>query len=182
MGFWILTAEYTATPVRSSCITGMWDSSCQLCDFWQCRMDWSGFSWILLTHWLIRFVTNKLHCSLHYMYLCDRESNNVMSYWRAGQQEPNRGPHNLLRTCLRAALMYAYIKGSGTVFTRMPLFTNNKCYVLLYLHPCVIFFKWSQLGAHYFLIYLFQLLYKFRATMCPSSGELTGSIFHLNPA
>ena len=54
-------------------------------------------------------------------------------------------------------------------------------YVLLTVHPCIIFFKWSQLGAHYFLVYLFQLLYMFRATVCPSSGELylcnTG-IFH----
>jgi hypothetical protein len=32
-----------------------------------------------------------------------------------------------------------------------------------------IFFKRSQLGAHYFLVYLFQL------PMCPSSGELTVS-------
>jgi hypothetical protein len=47
------------------------------------------------------------------MYLlCDKECN-VMSYWRAGQHEPSRGPHNLLRTCLRAALMYAYIVGVG---------------------------------------------------------------------
>ena len=44
-------------------------------------------------------------------------------------------------------------------------------YVLLTVHPCIIFFKWSQLGAHYFLVYLFQLLYMFRATMCPSSEE-----------
>jgi len=66
-------------------------------------MDWSGFSWILLTHWLIRFLTNTLHCSLHYMYLlCDAD-------WRAGQHEPNRGPHNLLRTCLRAA----FTRGRG---------------------------------------------------------------------
>ena len=39
-------------------------------------------------------------------------------------------------------------------------------------------FKWSQIGAQYFLIYLFQLLYMFRATMCPSSGELTLSMRH----
>ena len=51
-------------------------------------------------------------------------------------------------------------------------------YVLLTMHPCIIFFKWSQLGAHYFLVYLFQLLYMFRATMCPSSGELTVSMRH----
>jgi len=41
-----------------------------------------------------------------------------------------------------------------------------------------VFFKWSQLGAHYFLVYLFQLLYMFRATMWPSSGELTLSMRH----
>jgi len=45
--------------------------------------------------------------------------------------------------------------------------------ILLTVHPCTIFFKWSQLGAHCFLVYLFQLLYMFRATMCPSSRELT---------
>ena len=39
-------------------------------------------------------------------------------------------------------------------------------------------FKWTQLGAHYFLVYLFQILYMFRATMCPSSGELTVSTRH----
>jgi len=37
----------------------------------------------------------------------------------------------------------------------------------------VVFSKWSQLGAHYYLVYLFQLLYMFRATVCPSSAELT---------
>ena len=39
-------------------------------------------------------------------------------------------------------------------------------------------FKWSQLGAHYFLVYLFQLPYMFRATVCPSSGELTVPMRH----
>jgi len=29
-------------------------------------------------------------------------------------------------------------------------------------------FKWNQPGAHYFLVYLFQLFYMFRATMCPT--------------
>jgi len=38
--------------------------------------------------------------------------------------------------------------------------------------------KWSQLGAHYFWVYLFQLLYIFRAIVCPSSGELTVSMRH----
>jgi len=51
-------------------------------------------------------------------------------------------------------------------------------YVLLTVHPCIIFFKWSQLGAHDFLVYLFQHLYMFRATMCPSSEELTVSMQH----
>ena len=39
-------------------------------------------------------------------------------------------------------------------------------------------FKWSQLVAHYLLVYLFQLLYMFRATMYPSSGEFTVSMRH----
>jgi hypothetical protein len=51
-------------------------------------------------------------------------------------------------------------------------------YVSLTVHPCTVFFKWSQLGAHYFLIYLFQFLYMFRATMCPSSEELTVCMWH----
>ena len=53
-----------------------------------------------------------------------------------------------------------------------------KFYVLLTVHPCITFFKWSQLGAHYFSVYLFQLLYMFRATMYSSSGELTVSMRH----
>ena len=55
---------------------------------------------------------------------------------------------------------------------------NIKFYVLLTVHPCIICFKWSQLGVHYFLVYLFQILYMFRATMCPSSEELTVSMRH----
>ena len=55
---------------------------------------------------------------------------------------------------------------------------SGEFYVLLTVHPCIIFFKWSQLGAHYFLVYLFKLLYMFRATTCPSSGELTVSMRH----
>ena len=39
-------------------------------------------------------------------------------------------------------------------------------------------FKLSQLVAQYRLVYLFQLLYMFRTTMCPSSGELTLSMRH----
>jgi len=60
-----------------------------------------------------------------------------------------------------------------------PELVKNKTgyfHVLLKVHPCIISFKWSHLGTHYFLVYLFQLLYIFRATMCPSSGELTVSM------
>jgi hypothetical protein len=49
--------------------------------------------------------------------------------------------------------------------------------VLLTVHPCIICFKRSQLGAHCFLVHLFQLLL-FVATMSPSSGELTLSMRH----
>ena len=52
-------------------------------------------------------------------------------------------------------------------------------HVLLTVHSCIIFFKWSHLGVHYFLVYLFQILYMFRATMCPSAGELTVSMRHI---
>jgi len=52
--------------------------------------------------------------------------------------------------------------------------TAKQLTIILYLRS----FKWSQLGAHYFLVYLFQHLYMFRATMCPSSGELTVSMQH----
>jgi len=49
------------------------------------------------------------------MYLlCDTEYNDV----RAGQHEPNRGPHNLLRIGLRAALMYAYIIGVRGLYSQ----------------------------------------------------------------
>ena len=57
---------------------------------------------------------------------------------------------------------------------------NNLCvcinaftYKLQSTQICPDFFKRSQLGAHYFFVYLFQILYMFRATMCPSSGEFT---------
>jgi len=51
-------------------------------------------------------------------------------------------------------------------------------YDLFSVHSCIIFFKWSQLGAHYFLVYLFQLLYMFRATMCPSLAGLLQQTSH----
>ena len=47
----------------------------------------------------------------------------------------------------------------------------------LYKHnSSIICFKWSQLGAHYFLVYVFQLLYMFPATMFPSPAEHTASM------
>jgi len=46
---------------------------------------------------------------------------------RAGRIQPTGGPQNLLRTCLRAALVYTYIKSrGGTEFPTRLLFTNNK--------------------------------------------------------
>ena len=42
----------------------------------------------------------------------------------------------------------------------------------------LVFFKWSQLDTHYFLVYLFQLLYMDRVTMYPSSRELTICMRH----
>jgi hypothetical protein len=51
--------------------------------------------------------------------------------------------------------------------------TTTSFSVLLPVHPCTVCFKWSQLGAHCFLVCLFQFLYMFRATVCPSSGERT---------
>ena len=57
-------------------------------------------------------------------------------------------------------------------------FQRKSLCVLLTVHPRAIYFKWSQLGARYFLVYLFQLLYMCRAGMCPSSGELTVSMRH----
>ena len=66
-----------------------------------------------------------------------------------------------------------YVNLCSVCFLKERLF-----HALLSVHPCIICFKWSQLGAHYFLVYLFQILYMFRATMCTSSGELTVSIRH----
>ena len=42
----------------------------------------------------------------------------------------------------------------------------------------IFFSKWNQLEAHYFLVHLLQLLYMFRAAMCPSPEELTVSMWH----
>jgi hypothetical protein len=49
-------------------------------------------------------------------------------YSRTGQLQPTGGPHNLLRTRMRAAPVYTYVEGreGGTDdFNRRPLFTNN---------------------------------------------------------
>jgi hypothetical protein len=46
----------------------------------------------------------------------------------------------------------------------------------MYCESC----KWSQLGAQFFLVtYFISLLYMFRATMYPSSGQITVSMRHL---
>ena len=67
------------------------------------------------------------------------------------------------------------VKFEYQIFTsRVP----SKFYVLLTVDPCVIFLKWSQLGTRYFLVYLFQLLYMFPATMSPASGEFIVFIRH----
>ena len=55
------------------------------------------------------------------------KNGNTMLYCRAGQLQPTGGPHNSLRTHLRAALVYTYIKreGEGRIeLIRMPLFTK----------------------------------------------------------
>ena len=51
-------------------------------------------------------------------------------------------------------------------------------FFFLTAHPCIIFSKWSQLVAHHFLVYLFQVLCMFRATVFPSSWELSVSMRH----
>ena len=55
----------------------------------------------------------------------------------------------------------------------VPIIRRTYC-----IYATLVFFTlygWLS-GLHYFLVYLFQLLYMFRATMCPSSGELTVSV------
>jgi len=58
----------------------------------------------------------------------------------------------------------------------MKLRTSQRKPEITQILKLLICFKWNQLGAHYFLVYLFQLLYIFRATMFPSLGELTVSM------
>ena len=70
--------------------------------------------------------------------------------------------------CARTWLAFVWL---STAVTAFPMF-----FILKWKSG--IFFKLSQLGAHYFLVYLFQLLYMFRATMWPSAGELAVSMRH----
>ena len=76
---------------------------------------------------------------------------------------------------IHSILTSAYILGSTLNSARYQASTKTD----VKTKPHCTFFKWSQLGAHCFSVYLFQLLYMFRATMCPSSGELTVSLQHL---
>jgi len=58
---------------------------------------------------------------------------------RAGQLQPTKGPHNSLKTQLRATHVQTHIKeGGGTEFTRTPLFTNNKLHQKLQLNDKVV--------------------------------------------
>ena len=45
--------------------------------------------------------------------------------------------------------------------------TNFFFYLLLTVHPCIILFTWSQLGAQYIVVYLFQLIYMFGGNYVP---------------
>ena len=51
-------------------------------------------------------------------------------------------------------------------------------YIMLTLHLGIIFVN-NQLDAQFFSCMFINILYIFRATMCPSSGELIASIRHL---
>ena len=75
---------------------------------------------------------------------------------------------------LQVIIILCQIPDDGTVAE----ICSSYFYVLLTVHPCIIFLKLSQIGAHYFLAYLFQFLYMFRTTTCPSSRKLTVSVRH----
>jgi len=51
-------------------------------------------------------------------------------------------------------------------------------YVLLTVHPCIILWI-KQTWSTVFLSMFISFLYMFRATMCPSSGEITVSMRHV---
>jgi hypothetical protein len=57
----------------------------------------------------------------------------------------------------------------------VPIIRKTYC-----IYATLVFFTlygWMS-GLHYFFVYLFQLLYMFRPTVCPSSRELTVSMRH----
>ena len=57
----------------------------------------------------------------------------------------------------------------------VPIISRTYC-----IYATLVFFTlygWLS-GPHYFLVYLFQLIYMFRPTMCPLSEELTVSMRH----
>jgi len=76
-------------------------------------------------------------------------------------------------TLLLSIFISTYLHVSGNY---VPIIRRAYCiYVTLVfftLGGCLVW------GAYCFLVYLFQLLYAFRATVCPSSGELTVSMVH----
>jgi len=66
-----------------------------------------------------------LQSSLH-VPLCDTD-------WGAGQHEPNRGPHNLLRTCLRAAVT----RGQGDCIHQNAII--YKQHILCFVDPASLY-------------------------------------------
>ena len=100
--------------------------------------------------------------------------------WNLGSQNVVRGILILHKLMSRVMILATLVNQPPRKWTSSNGHTNvpGFFYALLTVHPPIIFFKWSQLGAHYFLVYLFQLLCMFRVTMCPSSGELTVSVRH----
>ena len=49
------------------------------------------------------------------------------------------------------------VAGEWSIPNRTEVNLDVIFYVLLTVHPCIIFFKRSQLGAHYYLVYVFHL-------------------------
>ena len=97
------------------------------------------------------------------------------SWWWAYVPEISRAKNTWIKLPCFIKLTFHIISWwRCTVKKNLKYFFN----ILLTVHPCIIFFKWSQLGSHYFLVYLFQILYIFRAPMCPLSEELTVSKLH----
>jgi len=73
----------------------------------------------------------------------------------------------------------AFDTKTGDTFSCATLYMNggNECivldvfYVLLTMHPGMILVN-NQLDAQFFMCVFFSIFYMFRATTCPSSGEL----------